>query len=113
MTDAELGALESGYADSPHFTDAEKAAIAWTEHLTERTFRRHPEAFAALKAHFSDAQIVEITLVSGFFNMWNRFTDSLEIELEPEEMQSLYGKSVRIDPGDLRAYMNRCWWAQD
>jgi len=100
------------YRDSPLFTGAERAAIAWAHHLTERTFRQHPEAFRDMRAHYTDAQIVEATLVSGYFNMWNRFTDSLQIDIEGEDQMQLFTKSVAIDPEDWRAYMRGCWWAE-
>ena len=51
--------------------------------LTEKTYRgENPQAMPALKEHYSDAQIVEITMVSCTFNFWNRFTDSLQIDIE-------------------------------
>ena len=71
----EIEAISQNYQLSDYFSPADKAAIHWAECLTERTYKRHPEAMAQLKLHFNDAQIVEITMVSGFFNFWNRFTE--------------------------------------
>jgi AhpD family alkylhydroperoxidase len=46
---------------SPHFTAAERAAFAYTESLTFVAETHAPdEDFAALKAHYSDAQITEL-----------------------------------------------------
>ena len=40
---------------------------------------QHHVAFAELEKHYSGEQIVEIAFTSGFFNFWNRFTDSFEM----------------------------------
>ena len=113
MTDQQVEALEETYRDSDLFSPAEKAAIAWAEYLTTLTYRQHPEAMGALKQHFSDAQIVEITMLSGFFNFWNRFNDGLQMDPEGKEVTDLFKKSAKIDPDDYVAYMQDCWWAQD
>jgi hypothetical protein len=67
-------------------------------------------AMAELKRHYNEAQIVEITMVSGFFNFWNRFTDGLQIDIEGDDMMTRFGKSVRIDTGEFTEYMRACWW---
>ena len=65
---------------------------------------------AELKQHFNEAQIVEITMVSGFFNFWNRFTDGLQIDIEDDPIMNLIQKSAQVDPADYVAYMRDCWW---
>ncbi len=87
--------------------------MSWAEHLTERTYGDNPGAFEDLKSHYSDAQIVEITMVSGFFNFWNRFTDALQIDIEESPVMELFKKSAAIDPADYKAFMRECWWAGD
>lgn len=99
------------YSDSPLFTDAEKAAIAWAAHLTKYTFRENPDALGEMKKHYDHAQVVEATLVSGYFNMWNRFTDALESDIEGSDQMNLFTKSVVIKPNDLAEFMNNCWWS--
>ena len=111
-SDEQIDALGGDYRSSDLFTPAEKAAIAWAEYLTERTYRQHPEAIDDLKSHYSDAQIVEITMVSGFFNFWNRFVDSLQVELEPQNVVGNIKKSRKIDPDDYVAFMRDCWWGE-
>ena len=108
-----MEAIDGDYRNSDLFNPAEKAAIAWAEHLTERTFREHPEAFGELKAYYNEAQIVEITMVSGFFNFWNRFTDALQVDIEDTPVMDLFKKSVTINPEDYEAYMRDCWWNGD
>ena len=113
MTDDHVAALEDGYAASDLFSPAEKAAIAWAECLTTLTYREHPEAMDELKRHYSEPQIVEITMISGFFNFWNRFNDGLQMDPEAHEVTQLFKKSVKVDPAAYVAYMRDCWWARD
>jgi uncharacterized peroxidase-related enzyme len=111
--DDAIAAIDGDYRNSAHFTPAQKAAIAWAECLTLRTYRQNPQVMEELKKHFSEPQIVEITLVSGFFNMWNRFTDGLEIDLESTEAVGNIRKSRAVDPAAYVAYMRDCWWNED
>jgi AhpD family alkylhydroperoxidase len=113
MTEEEVAAIEGDMADTELFSAAEKAAITWAQHLTLRTYRQHPEAMQELKRHFNEAQIVEITMVSGFFNFWNRFVDSLQVDVEQRDVGKLFAKSVSVDPASYLAYMQDCWWRED
>ena len=60
---------------------------------------------ARLKEHYDEAQIVEITMVSGFFNFWNRFTDGLQIDLESSDSVGKIKKSKTINPDDYVEFM--------
>lgn len=113
FADDEIDAISGDYSTADYFSPAEKAAIAWAECLTERTYRQNPQVMDELKRHYSAAQIVEITMVSGFFNFWNRFTDSLQIDLESDESVANIRKSKSIDPDEYVAFMRDCWWGED
>ena len=89
----------------------------WAEVLTLKKYQGTPgqpgkgdEAMTALKKHYDEAQIVELTMVSGFFNFWNRFTDGLRIDIEEDPTMNLFSKSTTVDPADYVAYMKDCWW---
>lgn len=112
MSDEEIGAIEGDHRAAELFTPAEKAALDWAEYLTERSYRAHPEAVPELKRHFSEAQIVEISLVSGFFNMWNRFVDGLQVDLEPEAMVGGIKRSRVVRIEDYEAMMRDGWWRE-
>ena len=77
-----LAAIAPDYAASPLLTDSQKAIIAWTSAITRNTAAADDAALAALREHFSDAEIAELTLMSCLFNGWNRFTHAFHIELE-------------------------------
>jgi uncharacterized peroxidase-related enzyme len=88
----------SDYADSELLSDRQKALIRWTEAVTMNTAEEDDEAFAEMRRHYSDAEIAELTLMSGLFNMWNRFTRALHIELEPAEERELAACLARTQP---------------
>ena len=85
LKDAEFAALQGDYRASPLFSEKEKAAIAWAEAMTLNTAKRDDAVWSELRRHFTDAEIVEISLASGLFNMINRLNDSFRTELESEE----------------------------
>jgi len=90
--------------DSPLFNAREKAAILWAEHVTKNTARSRDDVFEEVKKHFSDAEIVELTLMSGFFNLFNRLMDSLRIPLElPDEVDKIK-RSLQLDPENVKSY---------
>jgi uncharacterized peroxidase-related enzyme len=91
-------AVSPDYAESDALTPKQKALLRWTESVTRNTAEEDDEAFAALTEHYSDAEIAELTLMSGLFNMWNRFTRAMHIELEPAEERQLTACLARTTP---------------
>lgn len=109
--------VDENYMESHQLTDAEKAVLYWAEVVTEKLYQdapgrpsQRPMAMAKLKAHFDNEQIVELTLAIGHFNFWNRFTDSLEIDLEDEKTRGKFDKSTNINKKDYMEFMRSCWW---
>ena len=65
--------LLSGWRESPLYTAAERTALAWTEALTLVADTHAPDAdYRALREHFSDKEIVDLTYLIGMINLWNR-----------------------------------------
>lgn len=70
----------------PRFSEKEQAALAYAEKLTRDPHSVNDGDFVVLKHHFSDAEIVDLHLLTGLANLTNRFTDPLGLEVEfPEE----------------------------
>jgi len=66
------------WRESPFYTEAERAALAWAESVTRLSGERGSDAeYAALQAHFTDVEIVELTFVVSLMNMMNRVAISL------------------------------------
>lgn len=65
--------LLSAWRESSLYTPRERAALAWTESLTLIAERGAPDAdYEALKAEFSEREIVALTLLITTINAWNR-----------------------------------------
>jgi AhpD family alkylhydroperoxidase len=65
--------LLNGWRESPLYTPAERAALAWTDALTLVSKMHAPDdVYQALRPHFSDKQIVDLTILIGQINLWNR-----------------------------------------
>jgi AhpD family alkylhydroperoxidase len=61
------------WRETPFYTDAERAALAWTETLTLVSQTHVPDvAYDEVKKYFSEKEIVDLTLIVGTINMWNR-----------------------------------------
>lgn len=59
------------------FDDAEKAALEWTESVTlVAEYGAPDQAYHALADHYSDQQVVDLTLIISQMNAWNRIAIS-------------------------------------
>ncbi len=62
------------WRETPFFTDRERAALEWTEALTLISQDHVPDAvWQAVKPHFTEEEIVDLTLLVSAINGWNRF----------------------------------------
>ncbi|WP_262273589.1 MULTISPECIES: carboxymuconolactone decarboxylase family protein [Microvirga] len=65
--------LLSAWRESPLYSDRERAALAWTEALTLVAETHAPDAdYEELSRHFTPAEQVNLTLLIGAINAWNR-----------------------------------------
>ena len=71
------------YPGSPLFTAAEKAAFEFALSAASVPNAVTPEIAAAVKAHWTDDEIVEILGVVALFGYLNRWNDSMATTLEP------------------------------
>lgn len=75
---AKLDLLATWHEAGEVYTPAERAALAWTEHLTNVSHQGAPDAiWAALQEHFTQDQVVAICSVVATINAWNRIAISL------------------------------------
>ena len=74
------------WREVPFFDAAEKAALAWAEAVTTISDNGAPEPlYAALSGHFTEHQIVDLTLIVAQMNAWNRLAISFRHLPEPRE----------------------------
>jgi len=81
--------LLSAWRDAPFYTDRERAALGWTEGLTRLSEGHALEsAREALKAHFTEAEQVKLTLMINVINGWNRISVGFGMFIDPAEAKS-------------------------
>jgi alkylhydroperoxidase family enzyme len=81
LTEEEIRATVHGSADAPCWSEAEKAMLAAVDALHHRSTLSEVE-FAALKAHFDDAKILEIIQLCGFYRTVSYLCNGLALPLE-------------------------------
>jgi AhpD family alkylhydroperoxidase len=72
-TERRLGTV-AVWRETPFFSDRERAALEWTEAVTQVADTHVPDdVWEAVKPHFTPAELVDLTLLVGTINVWNRF----------------------------------------
>jgi len=77
------------YRDHPELDDRDKLVVEYAIAAWERPNRIPDALFARIKTHFSEAQLVELTLRIALCGFFNKFNDALGIEQEPEAVERL------------------------
>ena len=62
------------WRETPFFTERERAALEWTESLTNVAQSHVPDdVWERVQPHFTPEEIVDLTLLISAINSWNRF----------------------------------------
>jgi len=73
-TEQRLYALNA-WRETPFYTPRERAALAWTETITLIGEGHAPDtAYAEVREHFSESEVVDLTLAIVAINGWNRLS---------------------------------------
>jgi AhpD family alkylhydroperoxidase len=63
----------SAWQESPYYTDRERAALAWTDALTNLADGHVPDAvYDQARSQFSEKEIGDLTYAIATINAWNR-----------------------------------------
>jgi AhpD family alkylhydroperoxidase len=69
--------LLNAWREAPVYTDRERAALAWTEAVTLISETHAPDdVYSEVRAHFSEAETVNLTMLIATINSWNRLAIS-------------------------------------
>ncbi|MCG6873802.1 MAG: carboxymuconolactone decarboxylase family protein [Betaproteobacteria bacterium] len=80
LTQAQLDALKSG-GEPQGLAEADRAVLAYADAMT-RQIRVPDDVFAAVRKHFSEREIVELTATVGSYNLVSRFLEAIQIDHE-------------------------------
>src|ERR1044071_3187885 len=71
-TEQRLFGLDA-WEESPYYTDRERAALAWTESVTNIREGHVPdEVYKRVREFFSEKELADLTLAVAAINSWNR-----------------------------------------
>lgn len=70
---------------SPELDEVDRLVVEYTIAVTQNAQRICDQMFERLREHFSEAQIVELTLRITLCGFFNRFNDALQIDNELDE----------------------------
>lgn len=85
----------SAWRETPFFDERERAALEWTEAVTLVAETHVPdEVYERVKQHFTEQEVMELTLAIAQINLWNRLN-----------------VAFRTVPGSYRAGMYKEWMA--
>lgn len=79
--DAQRLHLLAAWRETALFSARERAALAWTEAVTQlATVDPSDAIYEALCAEFSEAEVVQLTATIAVINMWNRIAVSFRLQ---------------------------------
>lgn len=81
--------------DCPGLTDEERAVRDYVVALTADPNRVRDVVFDGLRAHFDEAQIVEITLLATLAGFFNAFNNVMQVELDESHRAELAAQRAR------------------
>lgn len=89
VTQSQIDAVERGdYADAS-LNAAEQALLNFGREVVEKV-RVQEAAFAGMRKHFGDQEIVESIVALGFYMMMARLTEATETDLDPAAGMQVY-----------------------
>lgn len=85
------------WKESPLFSDKEKAALLWTDAVTEISKNGIPDGvFIEVRKHFSEKELSDLTYAISAINAWNRL--NIAFRTPPGSMDQIFG----LDKVDLK-----------
>ncbi|ABF41122.1 Alkylhydroperoxidase AhpD [Candidatus Koribacter versatilis Ellin345] len=81
----------NAWREAPYYTDRERAALAWTEAVTNVQQGHVPDSvFEETRKFFSEEELVNLTYAINQINSWNRFAIAFRAEAgtyQPAQLQ--------------------------
>lgn len=81
----------SAWHEAPFYSPRERAALAWTEAVTRIGEGVTEELFASTREHFSDKELVDLTMAIVTINSWNRLAVSLGADVGSYQPRAIVG----------------------
>jgi AhpD family alkylhydroperoxidase len=95
--------LLEAWRESPFYSERERAALAWAEAVTLVAETRVPDAvYEEVRRHFSDDELLALTMAVATINAWNRLNVALRTVPGTYQPGSVNGvaRDVTLAAGD-------------
>ncbi|MGY3492142.1 MULTISPECIES: carboxymuconolactone decarboxylase family protein [unclassified Bradyrhizobium] len=96
VTQTQIDAVERGEYDDAALNAAERALLRFGREVVEKV-RVGDAAFATVREHFSDQEIVETIVALGFYMMMARLTEATETDLDPAAGMAVFEGGKKRD----------------
>ncbi len=74
--------LLAAWRDAPLYSPKERAALEWTEAVTQIAGHQVPdEIYQRARQEFHDADLTNLTIAVGMINLWNRLNVAFQTDL--------------------------------
>jgi AhpD family alkylhydroperoxidase len=74
--------LLAAWRDAPVYSPKERAALEWTEAVTQIAGRQVPdEIYQRARQEFNDTDLTNLTIAVGMINLWNRLNVAFQTDL--------------------------------
>ena len=89
--------------DCPGLDEVDRLVRDYAIQVTEKPQNIRDGIFDSLRKHFSEAQIVELTLRTALCGFFNRFNDALRIDIEDGVIEDMLSKGTLMEdlPSDM------------
>ncbi len=78
--------LLAAWRETELFTPRERAALAWTETLTNLDWREAETVFDFVRQYFTDEEMANLALSIGVINIWNRLNIAFGVTVAAQEI---------------------------
>ena len=86
--------------DCPGLDDVDRLVRDYAVAVTNTPGRIRDAMFERLRRHFSEEQIVELTLRTALCGFFNRFNDAMQIEMEDGVLEDLIASGVKMEAAE-------------
>jgi AhpD family alkylhydroperoxidase len=85
----------SAWHEGPFFTERERAALAWTEAITNiQNGHASEDVYAQARLQFSEQELTKLTFAITQINSWNRIAIAFRPEVGSNQPQAVAGAST-------------------
>ncbi len=83
--------------DCPGLDDTDRLVRDYARAVSENSATMRDAIFEALRAHFDEPQIVELTMRTGLAGFFNRFNNALQIDLDDAHLATFQAQDGRTE----------------